>query len=110
MRLIVLVLLASTLGFASAAQTRPPSQPPQVNVMPLPAKFQLGSGQLVIERGFSVATEGAHDARIDRAVTRFLNDLSLDTGIPFGLAPASKAKATLTVHADHASKAYPQLG
>ncbi len=78
--------------------------------MPLPAKVQRGSGQLVIENGFSVSAEGQHDARVDRALQRFMKDLSLETGIPLGLSPATNGKATLTVHADHASKPYPELG
>jgi len=78
--------------------------------MPLPAKVQRGSGQLVIENGFSVSAEGQHDARVDHALQRFMKDLSLETGIPLGLSPAANGKATLTVHAEKASKPYPELG
>ncbi|MGH9734389.1 MAG: beta-N-acetylhexosaminidase, partial [Candidatus Acidiferrales bacterium] len=87
----------------------PPTQP-QLNVMPLPAKFQLGNGQLVITTNFSVANKGVQDARIDSALQRFVAHLALETGIPVGLAPGSTGPATLTVSAVRASKQYAQLG
>ena len=109
MRFLFLVILTSTLAFATAAQTTPPSQS-QLNVMPLPTKFQLGSGQLTIGLNFSVANKGVQDARIDRALQRFVAHLALQTGIPLGLTPKSNGDATLTVSAGHTSKQYPQLG
>ncbi|HEX5424029.1 MAG TPA: family 20 glycosylhydrolase [Candidatus Acidoferrales bacterium] len=109
MRFVCFVFLASTLAFATAAQATPPPQS-QLNVMPLPAKFRLGNGQLTIGLNFSVANKGVQDARIDRALQRFVAHLALQTGIPLGLAPQSNGPATLTVSAAHTSKRYPQLG
>jgi hexosaminidase len=72
---------------------------PQLNLMPMPASVQLGTGQLVIDRSFSVVVEGSHDASLDSGVQRFVANLSRQTGIPFR--PKTGANATLQVHADH---------
>lgn len=113
MRTILILLLASILPARAAAQSQPqsaaqpPSQSPalqnQISVVPLPSQFQLGAGQLLIDGSFTVATEGAKDDRIDRAVVRFMANLSHETGIPFHAA-TDKAKTTLTVRAEHAGK------
>jgi hexosaminidase len=67
----------------------------------------MGSGRLRID-SFSVALTGHTEARLDRAVQRFLRQLSRQTALPFsGKAPT---KATLTVHTDHASKEVQELG
>jgi hexosaminidase len=110
MRFISLLIVVTALGLATEAQALPSSPEPQISVMPLPAKVQLGSGQLVIHEGFSVANEGARDPRIDRAIERSLAHLELETGIPLGLSPAGNGKPTLTVHADHAGQPFPELG
>jgi hexosaminidase len=110
MRLTCVVLLVLVLGLGTTAQTPPSSPEPQINVMPLPAKVQLGSGRLVIDQAFAVTITGAQDPRLDRAVRRFMKNLSLETGIPFDLAPAASRKTVLTVHADRAGESVPQLG
>ena len=113
MRTILILLLASILAARAAAQSQPQSaaQPPsqssasqnQISVVPLPAQFQPGAGQLLIDGSFTVATEGAKDDRIARAVVRFMTNLSHETGIPFH-ASVNNSKAVLTLHAEHASK------
>jgi hexosaminidase len=111
MRLFCFVILASTITLGSAAQTSPSAEPPQISVMPLPAKFHLGSGQLVINQSFSIANKGVEDSRIDRAIARFMHHLAMNTGIPLGLVPpTSNSNPTLTVNAGRASKRYPELG
>jgi len=95
----VLVLLTSYL----AAQSQPP-----LNLMPMPASVQNGSGQLVIDRSFSVSVTGVHDASLDREVARFQSQLSRQTGIPFGSKPS--ASPTLTIHADRGREAVQKLG
>src|SRR5712664_3302466 len=81
---------------------------PQLNLMPLPANVQLGSGSLRVDSSFSVALTGHTEPRLDRAVQRFLRQLSRQTALPFS-AKAS-TKPTLTVHTDHASKEVQELG
>ncbi len=110
MRLILLLLFVPAMAVGTATQTPPSSQAAQINVMPLPAKVRTGSGELVVSQGFSVAIEGAQDPRLDRAVRRFLGNLSFQTGVPLGLLPSNGGKATLTVRADRASKPVPELG
>jgi hexosaminidase len=102
-------IFALQLNAQSSASSQAPAQPGQINVMPLPANVKLGSGQLVIDGSFSVETTGAKDGRLDRAVARFLTNLSRQTGTPFA-AGANKGKATLTVHVDHAMKSVPEFG
>lgn len=111
MRTILILLAVSIFGAKAAAQSQQQSQPPpqssqqqnQISVMPLPAKFQLGSGHLLIDQSFSVTVDGAKDDRLNRATQRFATNLSRQTGIPFG-GSTGKAKTTLTVRVDHASK------
>jgi len=73
--------------------------------MPMPSSMRLGIGVLPIEGSFSVELEGYQEPRIDRAVQRFLHDLSHDTGIPMRNQIVHHANATLLVRAEHASKA-----
>ena len=88
MRTILVLLFFSIVGAQAAAQSQQPPQQNQINVMPQPAKVQLGSGHLVIDQSFSVALEGAKDARLDRAAQRFVTNLSHQTGIPLNSATA----------------------
>ncbi|HXN52182.1 MAG TPA: family 20 glycosylhydrolase [Candidatus Acidoferrum sp.] len=98
------------IGFAfllCAAGAREQERP-RLNLMPLPANLQTGSGTLRIDSSFSVALTGHTEPRLDRAVQRFLRQLSRQTALPF---PAkTSAKPTLTVHTDHASKEVQELG
>ena len=41
---------------------------PQLNVIPMPASVQMGSGQLTIDRTFTVSVAGAHDNMVDRNI------------------------------------------
>src|SRR6202043_2339197 len=49
---------------------------PQLNLMPMPASVQPGTGQLAINASFSVAATGSPDASFDGAVQRFATQLS----------------------------------
>jgi hexosaminidase len=69
-----------------------------LNLMPLPSKVQMGSGQLVIDSTFSVSMVGQHEARVDRAVQMFLSQLRRQTGIPpIEMKVTDSASATLVV-------------
>jgi hexosaminidase len=98
---IGLALLPGTAG--SRAQEQP-----RLNLMPWPANLQTGSGSLRIDSSFSVLLTGHTEARLDRAVQRFLRQLSRQTAIPFSAKTSNRP--TLTVHTDHASKEVPELG
>jgi hexosaminidase len=64
-----------------------------------------GIGVLPISESFSVELEGYREPRIDRAVQRFLHDLSNDTGIPMRNQSTNPPNATLVVQVERASKA-----
>jgi hexosaminidase len=101
MRTFILTVIFFLASFAAAqSQT-------QLNLMPMPANIQLGTGRLPISQSFSIAITGHHDASLDLGVQRFQAQLSRQTGIPFW----SKAGAlpTLTVHADHGRDAVQKL-
>src|SRR5258708_30453696 len=99
------------VGFAfllCAARANAQEQPPRLNLMPLPANLQMDSGSLRIDSSFSVALTGHTEGRLDRAVQRFLRQLSRQTALPLSGKPSTKP--TLTVHTDHASKDVQELG
>src|ERR1700738_5141106 len=101
-----MAVLGSALIVCSAKA--PAQEPPRFNLMPLPANLQTGSGSLRVDSSFSVALTGHTEARLDRAVQRFLRQLSRQAALPFS-AKAS-TKPTLIVHTDHASKEVQELG
>ena len=74
----------------------------------MPANVQAGAGQLAINQSFSVAVAGNHDASLDSAIQRFVDQLSRQTGIPFR--PKSGAAPTLQIHSDHGLQAVQKLG
>ena len=81
---------------------------PQLNLMPMPASVQQGSGMMPVTQSFSVSVSGAHDPALEAGVQRFVAHLSRQTGIPFR--PKAAASATLTVHADKALEAVQKPG
>ena len=100
------------IGFSlalSAAQLGA-QQGPQVHLMPVPANVQLGSGSLRIESSFSVSLTGYTEPRLDRAVQRFMAQLSRQTALPFSTKSSGSSKPTLVVHTDHASKEIQEVG
>jgi hexosaminidase len=106
MRTLILIVTAFLLSnFLVSAQTQP-----TLNQMPMPAKLDVGTGQLVIDQLFSVAVTGAKDARIDTGVHRFVDQLSRQTGMPLNNQPGDASKATLVIHADGAGKKVQELG
>lgn len=96
----LLILIATS---CAAAQSQLP-----LNLMPMPASVQQGTGQLAITQSFSVAVTGVHDSSLDLAVQRFRTRLSHQTGIPFYPKPGTAP--TLTIHADHGRRAVQRLG
>lgn len=99
-----LFLMFSAAAPGIEAQTQPP------NLMPMPASYQFGSGQLPIDSSFSVAMRGFREPRLERAVQRFVRDLSRQTDIPMSTKPGDAAKATLVVRTEHAGKEIQELG
>jgi hexosaminidase len=80
--------------------------PAQLNLMPLPAKVETGSGQLLIDPAFSMAIAGHNDLRLRHAATRFIAHLRTRTGMTLlDMSVAKLPPATLVIQVDHASKA-----
>src|SRR6267154_1441119 len=86
------------------------AQQPALNLMPLPASAQSGTGSLGVDSSFSVAFTGHTEPRLERAGERFLRQLARQTGLPLALMPAKTGKATLVIQADHASKEIQEVG
>ncbi len=82
-----------------------------LNLMPMPAKVQLGSGRLLIGPSFSVAITGHKEPRLDAAVDLFLTQLRRQTGMPpIDMKIADSATATLVIQCDGGTKDVQQLG
>jgi len=86
------------------------AQQPALNLMPLPANAQLGSGSLHVDSAFSVAFTGYAEPRLERAGERFLRQLRRQTGLPLSFKPAKSGKATLVVETEHAGKEIQEVG
>ena len=87
------------------------AQQAALNLMPWPASVQPGSGGILrIDGTFTVALSGYAEPRLERAVERFLHELTLQTALPIALKPVKGAKATLEIQTGHASKETQELG
>jgi hexosaminidase len=108
------MILSASLNMPSRAQETQTSNlqtlMPGLNLMPVPASVQMGSGSLKIEAGFTVAVTGHSDARLNSAVQRVVERLGKQTGLLMTMKPANGTKATLVVRVDHDSKPIQELG
>jgi hexosaminidase len=103
--ILVILILCSVFVSSSVAEPRP------LSLMPMPAKVQLKTGQLVIDDSFTVGISDPSDVQLQRTVQRFLDNLPRQTGMPpLDMKMADAAKAKLVVHTEHASKAVQELG
>src|SRR5215471_3283994 len=82
----------------------------QLNLMPMPLIIKAGSGELRIDQSFSVQVSGFRDSTLDRGVTRFVAQLSRQTGMLLKPASAENANATLLIQAEHGSEPVQKLG
>lgn len=103
---LVMTLSLLAAGYAEA------QGPAQLNLVPMPASVQLtGGASLRVDASFSVTLGGYREPRLDRAVQRFLNQLSCETALPISQpALPSAGKPTLFIHTDHASKTIAEVG
>jgi hexosaminidase len=102
--LLFFPLWLSAIGISQV----PPAD--QLKLMPLPSDFQVGNGRLAVNGSFSVALTGYREDRLSRAVERFLNTASRQTGLPIKKQSAHGDKAVLTIHTEHASKPLQEPG
>ena len=103
--LCLFVLTVFLCSLIASAQGQQP-----LNLMPAPASVQLGTGRLAVDASFSVALTGRDDARLERAVQRFLRQLARQTGLLLAAKPTGAAKSTLVIYTDHDSKPVQELG
>ncbi len=79
--------------------------PSSLSLMPVPAKVQPGSGQLLVDQSFTAVAVGKKDSRLDGGVVRFLDVLSRQTGVMLNGQPANESNATLVIRiADKGAK------
>ena len=82
-----------------------------LNLMPMPAKMQLGNGRLLIDSSFSVAVTGHKEPRLQSAVELFLTQLRGQTGMPpIDLKLTNSASAALVIDCAGGTKNVQQLG
>ena len=112
--LSLMILGASLCGRASAQDSRSLGLQtwvqPDLNLMPVPASVQLGSGNMKIDPGFTVALTGHTDARLSGGSGRFLERLAKQTGLLMTTSPVNGRTATLVVRVDHDSRPVQELG
>jgi hexosaminidase len=80
------------------------------NLMPIPSKIQVATGQWLVQRGFSISLTGADDPRVRSAAQRFVDHLSRTTGIPLSYQTAGTGSATITIRCEHAGEKVQKLG
>ncbi len=107
--LLALALCASALTPSLARNTQPHAPVAAEPGIPQPASVQLHSGFLLLDGRFHVQLTGYTEPRLDRARDRFLEHLTAQTGILFGLEPAGNSPA-LVIHTDKPSAPVQKLG
>jgi hexosaminidase len=100
------ILVICTLLYPAMAT----AQQPPLNLMPLPAIAQPGTGSLALDSSFSVSFTGYTEPRLGRSGERFLRQLARQTGLPLSLKTSKTSKATLVIQTDHASKEIQEVG
>jgi hexosaminidase len=105
---IILALTAVCLcciSYLKAQESRP------LPLMPMPARMQIGTGHLLVDPSFTVAITGHGEARLQRAVEIFLDQLRNQTGmtaIDMNLIPGGSA--ILQVQCESGTKEIQELG
>jgi hexosaminidase len=96
MRTLQLLLIMCSFPLIGMAQ-----MPSSLNLMPVPSKVQIGTGQLVVDQSFTAASIGRSDSRLDRGISRFLDQVSRQTGMPLNGQSGSASNATLVIRAEN---------
>ncbi|MDQ1407667.1 MAG: hexosaminidase, partial [Acidobacteriaceae bacterium] len=115
LRGLSLMVLSASLQLPSRTQETQASnlQTPMagLNLMPVPANVQLGSGSLKIDASFNVTLTGHSDVRLEGALQRFLDRLGKQTGLLLPpLHAPNLGKLRMVVRVDHDSKPVQELG
>lgn len=102
-----LQFLLSVFFFSLLAMAQSPSS---LNLMPVPTKVQVGTGQLVVDQSFTAVSVGQKDARLDGGIARFLDQVSRQTGMQLNGQLADTSNATLVIRAENAGRKVQELG
>ena len=103
MRTILAVMFCLVFAAGVKAQS--------LNLMPMPSKMQMGSGQLLVGPTFSVSIAGRHEPRLDSAVEMFLGQLGRQIGMPpIDMQIADSTHATLVIQAAGGTRNVQELG
>ena len=105
MRTLLIVIGTFLFATIAGAQTQP-----QLNLMPMPSAVQPGTGQLPIDRTFSVSVTGFHDATLVRGINRFVSELSRQTGMSLNYDAVKVGSPTLLLRAEHDRKEVQKVG
>jgi hexosaminidase len=106
-RTIILLCVLMVASFSTFGQ----AQQLPLNLMPVPANVQMGTGQFIIDPSFSVGISRAEDKQLQKAAGRFLDDLRKQTGmLPLDMKVGDPATATLVITSEHASKPVQEVG
>src|SRR3979411_2274423 len=105
MRTLLIVSAAFRIATLAAAQSQR-----QLNLMPMPTVVQFGTGQLAIDRSFSIAITGSRDTTLERGVQRFATQLSQETGMLLKNRAVESGKPSLLIHAEHGHESVQSLG
>jgi hexosaminidase len=87
----------------------PAQEPESLSMMPLPSQSTSGQGEFLIDGSFGIELTGYTEPRLEYARQRFLDVLSLETGIPLWR-EAVVNKPSFTVHTEGPSRPVQQLG
>lgn len=83
--------------------------PSSLNLMPMPTRVQIGTGQLVVDQSFTAVSTGQKDARLDSGIPRFLDQISRQTGMQLNGQPADASNATFIIRAENAGRKVQEL-
>ena len=83
---------------------------PTPSLVPMPASVREASGELSLDRNFSVALTGPTDPILESGIHRFIEQLSYETGLGFTNARAVSGNATLLIHTDQATDKVQKFG
>jgi hexosaminidase len=106
-----IAVFLTVLSLAFGVISMRAQSPPALNLMPMPAKLQTGSGFLKVDESFRLSFAGYREPRLDRAAQRFLEQLHRQTALVLASRETvDPAKATLLVSTEQESKTVQELG
>jgi len=104
----ILLAIVAVAWFGFLKPKPPPISPEdraELTIMPLPAELKLGSGGFVLDEALSHEFSGEQGPRLEKAVLRFYNKLSRQTGMGLG----NGNEKTLILNCHHGEAQYPSV-